>query len=202
MRSLVYRSLTAVRSGLAALAALMALPMMAQMASRAVPAAAAPAPAAAGVQALKAVKIPISTLYLIERNCDDKLRSIGEPNTVDLLGATRGIYLDGYGTVFTSEISLVTPPAIYPFHPTITKEEVVRQHQKKLERLPRLRTAMQEMLKAAAASLAAMPDTQQIVFSVRLDNMKWEDTSGLPGMILVRADRKSALAGNIQIQEE
>jgi hypothetical protein len=175
----------------------MALPLSAQMASRAV------TPAPAGTQApLKAVKISVGTLYGIERICDDKLRGIGEPNTVDLLGATRGVYLEGYGTVFSAEISLVTPPAVYPFHPTISKEDMVRQHQKKLERLPVLRTAMKQMLQAAAGALASMPDTQQLVLAVRLDNLKWEDTTGLPGMILMKADRKSALAGIVQTEEE
>jgi hypothetical protein len=174
------------------------LPLSAQMASRAVPASTAPT---AGTPIMK-VKIPISTLYLIERNCDDKLTGIGEPRTVDLLGATRGIYLDGYGTVFTTEMNLVTPPAIYPFHPQITKDEMVKQHSKKIERLPLLRKVMTEMMKVAATSLSAMPENQQIVLAVRLDNMKWEDTAGLPSMILMRADRKSALAGMIQTEEE
>jgi hypothetical protein len=192
MRRIVHRSLT--------VAALIALPLAAQMASRAVPAAAAPA--SAGTPLQKSTKISISTLYLIERTCDDKLRGIGEPNTVDLLGATRGVYLDGYGTVFSAEMSLVTPPAIYPFHPAATKDDIVQVHTKKVQRLPLLRTAMKQMMQAAANSLAAMPDTQQIVLSVRLDNMKWEDTTGLPGAILIKADRKSALAGIFQIEEE
>jgi hypothetical protein len=174
------------------------LPLGAQMASRAVP---SPSPTVGGTPAAK-VKIPISTLYLIERNCDDKLRGLGEPSTVDLLGATRGVYLDGYGTVFTTEIGLVSPPAIYPFHPKITDDEKVQQHKRKLQRMPILKTAMKDMMKAAAAGLSAMPDTQQIVFVVRLDNAKWEDTTGLPSMVLVRADRKSALAGIFQIEEE
>jgi hypothetical protein len=176
--------------------ALMALPVAAQLASRAVPSAPTPK------QALKPLKIPLSTLYQIERTCDDKLRGIGEANTVDLLGATRGVYLDGYGTVFSAEISLVTPPAIYPFHPVATKDDITSVHQRKLQRLPRLRTAMQEMMKAAAASLSAMPENQQLVLVVRLDNMKWEDASGLPAMVTIKADRKSALAGIFQTEEE
>jgi hypothetical protein len=190
MKTFAYRSLT--------VAALTVLPMAAQMASRAVP---PPPSPTIGTPAPKA-KIPISTLYSIERTCDDKLNSLGENRSLDLLGATRGVYLEGYGTVFSIEINLVTPPAIYPFHPTISKEEMVRQHDRKLERLPKLRAAMTEMMKAAATSLSAMPDTQQIVLSVRLDNMKWEDTTGLPGMILMKADRRSALLGNIKTEEE
>jgi hypothetical protein len=176
------------------------LPLGAQMASRAVPAG-TPSAAPAG-QTAKAAKIPIRTLYLIERSCDEKLTGIGEPRTVDLLGTTRGVYLDGYGAVFTTEMNLVTPPAIYPFHQTISKEEAAQQHEKKLQRLPALRNAMKEVMRAAAASLAAMPDNQQVVLAVRLDNMQWENTTGIPGMILMKADRKSALAGQFQIEEE
>ncbi len=174
------------------------LPLGAQMASRAVP---SPAPGVDRTVTLK-VKIPISTLYLIERNCDDKLRGLGEPNTVDLLGATRGVYLDGYGTVFTTELGLVSPPGLSPFHQKITDDEKVQQHKRKLQRLPALKIAMKDMMKAAAAGLSAMPDTQQIVFVVRLDNAKWEDTTGVPSMVLVKADRRSALAGIFQIEEE
>jgi len=54
----------------------------------------------------------------------------------------------------------------------------------------------------AATTLATMPDNQQIVLAVRLDNMKWEDISGLPGMLTIKADRRSALTGNFQIEEE
>jgi hypothetical protein len=176
------------------------LPMTAQMASRAAAPATAPAPAAGAK--VDPSRITVSTLYVIERACDDKLRGIGEPNTVDMLGATRGIYLDGYGAVFTSEIGLVTAPAIYPFHPTISEAEKKQVHEKMVKRLPALRTAMREMMRAAAAGLPAMPDNQQIVVSVRLDYMKWEDTTDLPGMITLKADRKSALSGPVQAEEQ
>jgi hypothetical protein len=184
-----------------AAAALLALPLAAQMASRAVPAAAPPA-AGGTLQAPGAAKVSVSALYAIERAADDRLRGIGEPNTVDILGATRGIYLDGYGAVFTAEVGLVTPPAIYPFHPTITPQEKAGVHQKKVQRLPVLKTTMREILRAAAASLSGVPDSQQIVLAVRLDYMKWEDTSGLPAMIMLKADRKSALSGTVQAEEQ
>ena len=176
-----------------ACAALLVLPLAAQMASRAVP------PATAGGSA---PMVSISNLNLIERACDDRLRGIGEPNTVDILGATRGLDLDGYGVVFTAEVGLVTPPAVYPFHPAITPQEKLQVHQKKLQRLPVLRKTMQEILRSAASSLAAVPDTQQIVLAVRLDYMKWEDATGLPAMILMKADRKSALSGSITVEEQ
>ena len=46
-------------------------------------------------------------------------------------------------------------------------------------------------------TLIQIPDNQQIVLAVRLDYLRWEDTMGLPGLIVMRADRRSALADNI-----
>jgi len=192
----VHRSLT-VAALTATVAALMALPLAAQMASRAIP----PLPNS-GVQPTAPVKVPLALLYVVERTCDDRLRGVGEPNTVDMLGATRGVYLDGYGVVFSAEIGLVSPPPIYPFHQTVTPQEKVQIHEKMVQRLPVLRKAMKEMMHAAAGTLNNIPEAQQIVMAVRLDYMKWEDTSGLPGMILMKADRKSALAGIVQTSEE
>ncbi len=78
----------------------------------------------------RTIKPSLISIYNIERAFDDKLRTLGEPNTVDLLGATRGLYLGGYGAVFTAEISLVSPPAIYPFHPVISPAEKAQVHQR------------------------------------------------------------------------
>ena len=59
-----------------------------------------------------------------------------------------------------------------------------------------------EMVKNFAGTLSQIPDGQQIVVAVRLDYLNWENTSGLPGLIVAKADRRSALGGNIQVQEQ
>jgi hypothetical protein len=187
------------------------LPIGAQIVTKAAPAPAAPAapasapapaPAAAPVVEAKAAGPSLVTIYNVERSFDDKLRALGEPNTVDLLGATRGLYLDDYGVLFTAEIGLVSPPAVYPFHPAISEQDKVQLHRSKLERLPKLRDLVKEMARSIAASLPTVPDSQQIVVAVRLDYRNWEDTTGLPGQVMVKADRRSVLAGNLQIQEQ
>ena len=75
-------------------------------------------------------------------------------------------------------------------------------HQRKVARVPLLKQAMQEMMKTAAMTLIQVPEDQQFVFAVRLDYLKWEDTMGLPGLIVMKADRKSALAGDVQMEEQ
>jgi hypothetical protein len=149
------------------------------------------------------VRLSLATFFQIERDFDNRLDKIGDANTpIDMLGATRGVYLDGYGAVFTTELSLMRAPSITPFHSSISPQEVASVHQKKLDRLPVLRNTLKEMVKAAARSLFLVPDNQQIVVAVRLDYLQWEKTDGLPGLILMRADRKSALAGDIHQEEQ
>jgi len=175
------------------------LPAFAQVASKPAPASAPNGPTLNG----QPVRIALGTFFELERGFDGKLEKVGDANTpVDLLGASRGVYLEGYGAVFTSEMSLLRAPSISPFHTTISKEEMEQVHQKKVERLPKLREAMKEMVKSAARSLFLIPEGQQIVVAVRLDYLQWENTSGLPGLILMRADRKSALAGDIHHEEQ
>ena len=148
---------------------------------------------------VKPMRIARGTFADLERRFDAALANLGVPNDpIDMLGSTRGVYLDGYGVVFTAELSLVISPTLNPFRQTITKEMATQVHQRKIDRLPALRKAMREMVRAAATSLIQVPDNQLVVVAVRLAYLNWEDTTGLPGQILMRADRKSALAWDIK----
>jgi hypothetical protein len=140
----------------------------------------------------------------LERRFDGEFDKVGNPdNPIELLGNTRGVYLDGFGVVFTTELSLVATPGPSPFLTgPIPKELITRTHQKKKERLPVLRTSMREMLKVAGLALVQVPENQQIVMVVRLDYRTWENTAGLPGQILMRTGRKSAMVGEIAATEE
>jgi hypothetical protein len=139
----------------------------------------------------------------LELLLDTRLFALGSANDpVDPLGRTRGIYLPNYGAVFTSEISLIITPTVMPFRLTITKELHDQVHQRKIARMPALRTAMVEMVRQVAGQLSQIPENQQIVVAVRLKYMSWEDRSGLPSQIVVSASRKEALAGVVQTTEE
>lgn len=151
----------------------------------------------------KAMKIAPQTFKELERRFDNQLAGIGGPNDpIDLLGATRGLYLDGYGAAFTTEVSLIITPSVSPFHQQITKEEAARVHQRKLARLPALKQAMTEMLKNSAMTLIQIPDSQQIVVAVRLLYLPWEDTTGLPAQVLLSASRREVLNGQIKTEEQ
>jgi len=115
----------------------------------------------------------------------------------EVIGACSGIYLSGYGVVFTTALNLVTPPRMGPFQPTPAPVAV---HQRKLAQLPILQQKMREMLAVAAKGLVALPPDEKLVAAVRLFYLPGEDKSGLPDQIVMTADRASALAGNIQTE--
>jgi len=185
---------------------LAALPVFAQVAPKST-AAAAPAPTAAKsspTAQTKAVRIPLSAFVTLERVFDTKVSGLSADNAgpVDLLGATRGVYLDGFGAVFTTELGLIQTPTINPFNSTITDAQKTRVHSAKVTRLPGLRKLISAALHDMAVGLPQIPETEQIVLAIRLDYSSWENTAGLPGLLVAKADRRSALAGNIQVQEQ
>ncbi len=157
---------------------------------------------AAGLLLLVAVlcaqgpRVKRAALAAMEKSFDGRLQSAVTQEPFDLLGNTRGIYLDGYGAVFTAELGLVYTPTINPFRLTIPKPEVAAVHQRKVRQLPILKQNMRQMLLDSSASLDSVPPGEQIVISVILFNRSWEDTAGLPSQIMMQAERQKLL--NVQ----
>jgi hypothetical protein len=148
-------------------------------------------------------RVPRQTLGELERHLDTKLASLGGANDpIDLLGASRGIYLDGYGVVFTVEASLIITPGLNPFHSVMTEPEKEKVHQRKLDRLPMLKQLVRDMWRDSATALTSIPDNQQVVIAVRLLYLPWEDTRGLPGEIVMKGDRRAAVTGAVQMEEQ
>ena len=119
----------------------------------------------------------------------------------ELLGDTRGVQLDDYGVVFTSEVSLVVTPGISPFRQKIPPELAAHVHKVRVDRLPVLKTAMKEMMRNMATAFAQIPASHQLVLVVRLYYGPWEDTTGMPAQVTMRADRASAAAGKVETEE-
>jgi len=179
---------------LAAVLVLALAPAWAQLAKPVVVSSAAGAPKVQGVS--------LASLAFLEKAFDNRLTSYNLNDPIDLLGGTRGLYLDGYGAVFTTELSLIVTPGISPFHQTITEPEKVLVHQRKVARLPALRQLMTDMVKSSAQQLTLVPDNEQVVLAVKLLYLPWERTDGLPGMIVMKASRRAAAAGQIQTESQ
>jgi hypothetical protein len=54
---------------------------------------------------------------------------------------------------------------------------------------------MNTLLQSAAKDLTAVPEDQQVVVVVQLLYLPYEDSSGLPGQIVVKASRRAILSG-------
>lgn len=162
------------------------------------PASAATVPRAAAPQ----ISITRQTFKPLEDDFNLKLSTFNPAEPVYMLGLTRGVYLQGYGAVFSVELDLIQSPTVNPFHEAIGRKDVVSTHARKLKQLPLLQQAVRNQMIACAKGLDAMPPDQRLVMVVRLDYQPWEDTDKLPAQILLSADRKSAEAGNIQVDDQ
>lgn len=154
--------------------------------------AAALALALAQIGAADKTRVSRASIAAMETSIDKRLTRLWPDDPFLLLGTTRGVYLEGYGAVFTAEVNLATAPGISPFHPSVSKDDIARHRQKKLERLPQLRGAMRDLLVASAGSLDAVPPEEQISLGVSLSRYPWEDATGIPTQILMQG-RKGKL---------
>lgn len=120
-------------------------------------------------------------------------RDVLDANGYLLLGYTRGVYLEGFGAIFSAEVNLAAGPTVSPFHPEVTKDDTTRLRQKKLDKLPALKTAMRQLLFDLAARLEPMSSAEDVVVAVTLFQHRWENAEGLPRQIVMRASKKRLL---------
>jgi hypothetical protein len=133
------------------------------------------------------------SLAAMERSFDQRVSAVDVADPFALLGTTRGLYLNGYGVVFTAEVNLVGSAVMSPFRPEFTKQEIARLRQKKHDRVTLLKEHMRNALIGAAASLDGVPPTEQIVLGVTLFYFNWEDRTGLPTQVVMQAPKKVLL---------
>lgn len=138
-------------------------------------------------------RVGYGAIRAMEKSFDRRVLTLSTDTPFDLLGNTRGVYLGGYGAVFTTEVNLLVTNNISPFLQTIPKEYVAKVHTQKLQRVPMLKRSMQDALVATAASLDNVPAGENIVLGVTLFYYNWENTSGLPVQIVMQAQRQKLL---------
>jgi hypothetical protein len=131
-------------------------------------------------------------LAAMEKSLDTRVKRMWDDNPFALLGDTRGIYLEGVGAIFTTEVNLVTGPSVM-MRSELTKDEKDRHRQKRIERLPQLRRALRQALVDSAASLDTVPADEQVVIAVFLYHYPWEDVTGMPVQLTLQAAKKKLL---------
>jgi hypothetical protein len=148
---------------------------------------------AAAAALLHAGAIKRAVFIDLEHKFDSRIENAVREDPFWLMVNTSGVYLEGYGAVFTAQVNLVSGPTISPFRQTIPKSDVVKVRQKKLQRVPLLKQHMRDMLVGMAATLDDVPSNEQVALAVSLFYFAWEDTSGLPAQVLMRAERRQLI---------
>jgi len=152
----------------------------------------------------KATRIPAASIRELERFFNYRLSGLVKDadQPAELMGDTRGVQMEDFGVVFTAEVSLVVTPALTPFLQKIPADMAARIRQTRVDRLPALKVAMKEMMRSIATQVSAqVPATQQVVLVVRLYYGPWEDLTGMPKEVMMRATRANAAAGNVEVED-
>jgi hypothetical protein len=135
-------------------------------------------------------RVSRDALHAMEISFDKRILTPSADDPFELLGNTRGVYLEGYGAVFTAEVNLLLSANVSPFQPTMPKDYVMKLRQRKLQRVGILKKSMQEEMMSMASSLDTVPANERIALGVKLLYHPWEDTTGLPSQILMQAERQ------------
>jgi hypothetical protein len=130
-----------------------------------------------------------SVIRTAELGLKERLLRIFPDNQFSVIGEPRGVYLDGYGAVFTAEMQPVSDGTSL-MHSILRADEKVQVKAKKIASIPVLKKAMKEALVETGASLSAVPLDEQVVLEVVIDRFLWEDGSGYPAELLVQAPRR------------
>lgn len=138
-------------------------------------------------------KVNRGMIEAMEHSLDRKLAGLWPQDPAEILGLSHGAYIQGYGAVFLGEVNLAPAAGITPFHPSVSADEVRRTHDKKMQRMAAIRTAMRAMLVDSARSLDSVPPDEQVALGLSLFYWKWENRDGLPAQIVMHAPRKALL---------
>ncbi|HLG99958.1 MAG TPA: hypothetical protein VKX49_26855 [Bryobacteraceae bacterium] len=139
-------------------------------------------------------RVTRAMLEQVENGLDVKFTAIWPQDPVEVVGVPQSAYVSGYGVVFMSKLNLAPAAGITPFHPAIRPDEIKRTHDKKVQRVEQLKSAMRSILADAAASLDSVPADEQIALGVSLFYWNWENHDGLPNQIVMHAPKKVLLA--------
>ena len=135
----------------------------------------------------------------LEGDFDLSLKMADPANPFQVFGLAQGVYLAGFGAVFTAKVDLAVSNVL-PMFPSAqkTSADKAELHNRKLKHLDLLRAQMRTMITNSAKTLDLGPN-DQIVVAVRLLYQGWEDRGGLPDQIVMRADRRSAETGDVKV---
>ncbi len=136
---------------------------------------------------------PASEIEAVAKACDGSIRGYSIDAPLDHLLPTHGIYVEGYGAVFVTDVDLVSLPPLFGFGGHVTKADLARIHDGKLKRLPDVRKLMVQMLQGAAGMLAHLQPDEAILLQFNFYSLDMEDRTGLPKSMSVQGKKRDLL---------
>jgi len=141
-------------------------------------------------------KVSRASILAVEGSVDQALKTpSAEP--YDLLGGTRGTYLEGYGTLFTFEVDLVSTGGLLtvgPFGRPLTPEQLAKLRDRKLKKLPELKETMRSLIADASSTLEALPPNERIAMeAILLNNPGEKGGKQIPHRIFMSAEKQKLL---------
>ncbi|MDZ7636709.1 MAG: hypothetical protein U5J83_00385 [Bryobacterales bacterium] len=132
-------------------------------------------------------RLDFSAVRRSERSIDGRIERYNTESPMEVIGATRAMYISGTGLLFSIEVSLSPAVGISPFFTRMPPGEVEKIHAAKLGRVPVLRQLLLTMLPEMAKSHADVPEGEEIVMGATLFYFPYENREGLPAQMVVRA---------------
>jgi hypothetical protein len=148
--------------------------------------------AAAAAVADTANHVNRAVIRSVEKSLDERLSRLWPDTPLSVTSHTRGLYLDGYGAVFTVEMNTAND-GVSLMTTNLTPQMKGQVKQKKIERMPQLQKALEQALVDCAASLDPVPVDENVVIEVDLLRYSWEDGAGYPAELLVQSTRRKLL---------
>jgi len=140
-------------------------------------------------------------LTAFEKQFVGSVLSATKDSAVTFVDPPRAYYVDNFGIMMASEISLVPgygPTMFGPLNP----EQIQLHHHKVTERLPVLREQMKLALFEGATRFDALDDNDRLAVAVTVYHFAWENTTGIPSQIVMQGTRKALLEARPKTQEQ
>jgi hypothetical protein len=141
-------------------------------------------------------KVSRASILAVEGSVDQTLRA-PSADPYDLLGGTRGTYLEGYGTLFTFEVDLVSTGGLLtvgPFGRPLTPDQIAKLRDRKLKKLPELKETMRSLIVNAGSTLEGLPPNERIAMeAILLNNPGEKSGKDVPRRIFMSAEKQKLM---------
>jgi hypothetical protein len=138
-------------------------------------------------------RVSRASILAVEGSVDETLRT-PSADPYELLGGTRGTYLEGYGTLFTFEVDLISILTVGPFGHPLTPDQLAKLRDRKLKKLPELKESMRTLMANACATLEGLPPNERIAMeAILLSNPGEKPSREMPHRIFMSVEKQKLL---------